>query len=114
MFLELLKVRELSTYYGISLLLREQFKHEAARARLFKLIYEDSINWMQADFERLMAKGIIPHSDSRTIATIIMWCVLTGNDMRIHESTGVNPPLDCTKMYENLKFFLTAVLRKGI
>ena len=114
MFAELLKVRELSTYYGISLLLREQFKYEGARVRLTKLIYEDSINWMQTDFDRLMEKGIIPKGNSRTIATIIMWCVLIGNDMRIHESIGCNLPFSCTEMYGNLKTFLTDVLRKGV
>ena len=114
MFAELLKVRELSTYYGISLLMKEQFKYEAARTRLFRLIYEDSINWMRADFDRLMAEGVVPRSDSRTIATVFMLCVLIGNEIRIHESMDANPPLGCTEMYGNLKAFLTAVLRKGI
>jgi len=114
MFVELLKVRELSTYYGISLIMKEQFNHESARARLFRLIFEDSINWMQADFDRLMAKGIIPQGDSRTIATILMWCVLIGNDIRIHESNGTIPPLNCTEVYGNIKSFFAAALRTGI
>ena len=114
MFVELLKVRELSTYYGISLLLREQFKHEGARERLFKFIYVDSINWMQADFERLMTRGVIPQGDGRTIATILMFCVLAGNDIRIHEKMEANPPLNGAELYKNLKTFLTSALRKGV
>jgi len=113
MFAELLKVRDLSVYYGISLLMKEQFNSEPARKRLFKLIYEDSINWIQADFDRLMAKGVIPQGDSKTAASILMWCVLAGNDMRINESMGVKLPIDCTRMYAGLKVFLTTALRAG-
>ena len=114
MFVELLKVRDLSIYHGISLLLKEQFTNETARKRLLKLIYVDSTNWMQADLDRLMTKGVIPRGDSRTIATILMWCVLAGTEMRIHESIGNKLPVDCTEMYANLKTFLTAALRKGV
>ena len=113
MFTELLKVRDLSNYYGISLLVKEHFKNEAARERLFRLIYMDSINWMQADFDRLMVKGVIPQCDSKTIASIIMWSVLACNDLRIYENIGTELPIDCTEMYANLKTFLTAALRKG-
>ena len=113
MFTELLKVRDLSIYYGISLLTKEHFKNIPARERLFRLIYVDSINWMQADFDRLMAKGVIPQGDSKTIATILMWCVLAGNDMRIHESIGIKLPFDCTEMYVALKAFMTTAIRKG-
>ena len=114
MFVELLKVRELSTYYGIALLLKEQFRNKSARERLFKLIHEDSINWMQADFDRLMEKGVIPRGNSRIVATILMFCVLAGNDIRINESIGNTPPVDGTEMYTQLKAFLTETLRRGI
>ena len=114
MFMELIKVRDLSIYYGISMLMKEQFNYTPARESLFKLIYEDSINWICADFDRLMAKGVIPQSDSKIIATTFMWCVLTGTDLRIHESNGTKLPIDCTEMYKNLKTFLTAALHKGI
>lgn len=114
MFAELLKVRELSTYYGMSLVMREQFNHKSARDRLCRLLYEDSINWMKADLDRLMDRGIIPKGNSETVATILMWCVLAGNDMRIQESLGTDLPLDCTDMYKNIKAFLTAALRQGI
>ncbi|MCL1852950.1 MAG: TetR/AcrR family transcriptional regulator [Peptococcaceae bacterium] len=114
MFVELLHVRELSTYYGISLIMREQFNYHTVRDRLFKLIYEDSINWMKADFDRLMDRGVIPRSDSKIIASILMFSVLSGNEMRIHESNGTALPLDCTEMYIRLKRFLSEALRRGI
>jgi AcrR family transcriptional regulator len=114
MFAELIKVRDLTGYYGMALLLGEQFCHEPSRERVFKLFYRDSINWMKDDLERLMKKGVIPQGDSRTIATILMWFVLTGNDIRIHEQNGNDLPLDCTEMYTDLKVFLTKVLRTGI
>jgi len=113
-FAELLVVRDLSTYYGISLLTKEHFQNTTARERLFRLIYVDSINWIQADIDRLMTKGVIPQSDSKTIASLFMWFVLAGNDMRIYESTATKLPINCTEMYSGFKAFLTAVLRNGI
>jgi hypothetical protein len=39
---------------------------------------------------------------------------LAGNDIRINESIGNNPPLNGTEMYEELKIFLMESLRKGV
>lgn len=114
MFMELKQVRAISTYYGIALVLKEQFHHESARKRVFKLFYEDSINTIQADFDRLIKKGIIPVSDSKTIATFFMCCVLIGNELRIHESLGYDLPINCTEMYDGLMKFIISALIKGL
>lgn len=99
---------------GISLVLKEQHNNESARRRVFELFYEHSIRLMQADFDGLVEKGVIPPSDTKTLAMIFIFCVLVSNDIRIHEYTGTKPPIDCTEMYSGIRRLLTAALRQGI
>lgn len=99
---------------GISLAVKEQHDNESARRLVFELLHEHSIRLMQADIDRLIEKGIIPPSDTKTIATLFMFCVMVGNDIRLHEYAGTKPPIDCTEMYGSLKKFLTAALARGI
>ncbi|MDL2280742.1 TetR/AcrR family transcriptional regulator [Selenomonadales bacterium OttesenSCG-928-I06] len=98
---------------GISLAIKEQHNNEVARRRVFELLYEHSIRLMKADFDRLIEKGIIPPSDTKTIATIFMFCVMVGNDISIHQWAGANPPIDSKELYRNMKKILTASLLQG-
>ena len=100
-------------FLGISLAMKEQHGNESARECVFDLFYEHSIECMKADFDRLIEKGVIPPSDSKTIAMIFMFCVMVSNDIRLHEHMGTRPPLACKEIYANLKKHLTLALMRG-
>ncbi|MDR0496792.1 MAG: TetR/AcrR family transcriptional regulator [Treponema sp.] len=97
---------------GMSLLIKEQHNNEAVRNNVFRLFFEYSVQLMQADFDRLAEKGLISLANTQTIATLIMFCVITNNDLRIHEYTGVKPPINSKEMLLSLKNFITQALEK--
>lgn len=98
---------------GFSLALREQHNSESVQQRVFELFYKHSISCLQAGFDRLIEKGVIPPSDTGIIATLFIFCVMAGNDIHLHEYTGAKPPIDCNKMYSDLKKFITGALIQG-
>ena len=107
---EFLKMLDPMGCLGMSLAIKEQHHNESARNCVFNLFLEHSVSRMQADFDRLIKKGIIPSSDTKTIATIFMFSVMVLNDVRLHEYTGVKPPIDCMEMYGGLKKTLLLLL----
>ena len=111
---ELLKMLNPMGCLGMSLAIKEHHHSAAARKRFFELFLEYSIACMQSDFDSLAEKGIIPHSNTKVVAAIFMFCIMAGNDIRIHEYTGVKTPVDCMEFYDDLKKFLTSALEKGI
>lgn len=98
---------------GMSLMIKEQHKNDSVRKRVFELFFEHSIKSMKEDFDRLVDKGIIPPSDTKTAAMIIMNNIIVINDMRIHEYMGAVPTVNCMAMYDGLKRFIANALRQG-
>ena len=101
-------------YFGISLVMKEQHNNEAACKCVFELFYEHSIKRMQADFDKLVANGVIPSSDTKTIASLLMFCVMVCNDMQLHEYMGAKPPLNRLEFLDGLKKILTSTLKQGL
>ena len=97
----------------MSFILKEQHEFESVRKRVFELFHEFSISKLKADFDGLIDRGIIPPADTKTIASLFMYSVLVGNDLRVHELSGFKPPVDCKEMYSDIRRFLTAVLTRG-
>lgn len=114
MFAELLSVRDIATYYGIVLVIKEQFRHERARQLLLNLLYVESVRNIRDDFDRLVSKGIIPPCNTQMIATVFMRCVLSGNELRIHEIMHHDMPIDTTALYHRLKSWVASMLKSGI
>lgn len=98
---------------GISIALKEQHNNEYARNCVFELFYKYSIECLQRDFDTLVEKGIIPPSDTKTVATTFMFNVLIGNDISLHEFKDSKPPIHSKEVYDNLKKLLTAALKQG-
>ena len=98
----------------ISLAIKEQHNNEAARKCVFDLFYDHSIQCMKADFDRLSDKGVIPPSDTKTLAMLFMFGVMVSNDIRVHEYLGSEPPLECRKIYADMKKYITFALRQGV
>jgi len=111
---EFLEMLEPMSCLGMSLAIKEHHHNVSARKRFFELFLEHSIAYMQSDFDNLAEKGLIPQSNTKIIAAIFMFCVMAGNDVRIHEYAGVEPPIDCMELYSDLKTFLTSALKKGV
>ena len=98
---------------GMSLAVKEQHNTVSARKCVFDLFYNYSIGCLKADFDRLTKKGIIPRSDTQTIATLFMFCVIVSNDIRVHEYMGTQAPLDCREIYAGLKKQIASALLRG-
>lgn len=113
-FSELLEVNDYFTYYCSSILLKEQFHNEFARQMAFKLYYTDSIKYIQSHFEGLAEKKVIEPFDSKMLAVFLMFCVLIGSELRLHESMGAEMPFDCTQMYTSLRSFITEAVKLGL
>ena len=97
----------------ISLAIKEQHNNESARKCVFDLFYGHSIRSMKSDFDRLIDRGVIPPSDTNTLAMLFMFSVMVSNDIRVHEYLGSEPPLECKTIYASLKDHLTQALRQG-
>ena len=111
---EFTDMRNPAACLGMSLILKEQHNNKTARKCAFELLFQHSIWRIQADFDKLIRKGVIPPSDTKMIATILMCCVVICNDMRVHEYAGAKPPLDCKEVYAGVKKFIQSALMQGM
>jgi len=100
-------------FLGMSLAIKEQHNNESARKCVFDLFFGHSIRCLKSDFDRLSEKGVIPPSDTGTLAMLFMFSVMVSNDIRVHEYLGTEPPIECTEIYASLKKHITSALRKG-
>ena len=97
----------------ISLAIKEQHNNESARECVFELFYGHSIHSMKSDFDRLVEKGVIPPSDTKTLAMLFMFSVMMSNDIRVHEYMGTEPPFGCKEIYAGLKKHIASALKQG-
>ena len=99
---------------GMSFVMKEQFNSEYAKTIVFNLFHEFSVNSLKSGFDALVQKGIIPPSDTETIARFFMHSVIIMNDIRVHEYTGNATSVDCAEVYQNLKSFIASALTQGV
>ena len=110
---EFVEMRNPISCLGMSLAVKEQHNNESARKCVFDLFFEHSIKCMKTDFDRLIEKGVIPPSDTKTLAALFMFSVMVSNDIRVHEYFGTKPPIDCKEIYAGLKNQIRFVLTQG-
>ena len=111
---EFVEMQNPISFLCMSLAMKEQHRNESACKCVFDLFYTHSIDSMKADFDRLVERGVIPPSDTGTIAMLFMFCVMASNEIRVHEYLGTKPPLDCGEIYEGLKKHISMALLHGI
>ena len=111
---EMLTMQDPIGCLGISLMLKNQHINDPASRCVVDLIYGMSIKILQANFDSLVENKIIPPNDTKTLATILISCILVGNEMRMYEYEGKNPPLRCTELFSSLKKMLRGVLATGL
>jgi AcrR family transcriptional regulator len=102
------------TCLGMSMVLKGQHENEYASKSAFQYIYVESIRNIQASFDRLIEKNIIPPSDTKTIATLLLFCVISGNDISIHKFTDRKIPMSIAGLYDGLKKLITVALTQGL
>jgi len=100
---EFLEVLDPLGCLGMALVLREQHRNPIARNLVYDLFYDYSIKSLQNGFDSLIKRNIIAPADTKTIATLFMFCVIMGNDIRMHEHNGQKTPINCLEFYKNLK-----------
>lgn len=110
---EFLEMRDPIGCLGMALALKEQHNNVSACKCVFELFFDHSISSMQKDFDRLVEKGIIPPSDTKTISMLFMFCVMVVNNIIIHKYIGNKTPVDHMELYSNLKQFITNILMQG-
>ena len=110
---EFIHMRNPASCLGMSLVIKEQHQNESACRCVFELFFERSIEYLKADFDRLIESGLLPPSDTKMIATLFMFSVMVSNDIRVHEYYGNEPPLSSIEIYEGLKKHLTKALTMG-
>ncbi|MCL2343552.1 MAG: TetR/AcrR family transcriptional regulator [Firmicutes bacterium] len=101
-------------YFSMSITVKEQHSNIPARKCAFELFFEYGITRMQTAFDHLIDIGVIPPSDTRMVATLLMFFVLGNNDIRMHEYAGTKPPVDYIELYRDLKKFMTSALAQGV
>ena len=107
---EFLEMHNPMANLGMAIAIKEQHNNEAARKCVFELLYDFSIRSIQADIDRLIEKEVLPPSDSKTIATILMFMVMACNDFRVHEYAGMKTPLDTVIINNDFKKMITLML----
>jgi len=105
---EFLEMRDAMGCLGMSLAIKEQHNNMYAHRLVVDLFIDYSISSIQAGFDSLIEKGIIRPYDTRTIATLLMFCVMVTNDLRLHEFAGVGPTVDHMKIYNGLRKHITS------
>ena len=110
---EFVKMRDPMGCLNMSILIKEQHNNDSIRKCVFDILFEYSVKHLKEDFDSLIKKGITPPSNTKMIATIFMLCVISINDLRIHDYMGEPPPLDSDEIYKSLKNFLSLALTAG-
>ena len=110
---EFLEMTDITGCLGMSLALKEQHSSQSARKRVFDLFLEHSITCLKSDFDSLIEKGIIPPSDTQTIAEFFMHSVMIINDIGLHDYFGHKPPANHAEMHQRLKKHITFSLLQG-
>jgi len=100
--------------FGMSIAVKEQHGSVSACQRVFELFFDLSTARIQADLDRLIERGVIPPSDTKTLAMLFMFFVIGSNDLRVHEYVGAKPPVDCAELYSSLKRFFISALTRGV
>lgn len=106
MFLELLDVVHIFTYYCFSFVLTEQFRIEKAGRLVNDIFLKSSIAFIKEKFDICIEKGFARPFDTGVTATIFMHSVLMGIEMRVQQDLGRELPYDPTEMFLALQRYI--------
>lgn len=112
--MEYLGRRNIIARFGLAMAMRGQNNYESAHQYVFEQIYTDTIRNTQASFDRLVNKKIIPPSDTHSLATLYLYCILGNNEARLNELVNIESPIGNDKATAGFKKLLVAGLTQGI
>jgi len=95
---------------SMSLAFREQHSNEHARSCVFDLIYKNSIMLLQSCLNILITRELASPADTKTLATLFMFCLTSATELRVHEYMGITPPVDYSETYAGLKKIIASAL----
>lgn len=106
LFAELKQIYNIYIYYGVSLIVTEQFSNQKARDVLNDVLIKIGIDYSKAKFDECIRRQWVKEFDTRTLATMLMNCVLVGTLMRTHEDMKHPTAYDVTEMFTSLQTYM--------
>lgn len=106
LFAELKEIYNIYIYYGVSLIVTEQFSNAKARDVLNNVLIKVGIHYIKAKLDECIKKKWVKKFDTRTIATLLMNSILFGTLMRTHEDMKQKTAYNVTKMFTSLHRFM--------
>lgn len=114
MFVELLDVVDIFTYYSFSLVQTEQFRDNAAGSIYLDVFLKYSIAYIKKRFDECVSQKLVPSFDTETVATFFMHSVLSGINVRVHHHMQRPTPYDVTNMFQQLEAYILRAANAGI
>lgn len=111
MFASLRTIDNEFMYYGMTIIMKEQFHNKLAKDLAAKLFYKDSIEYIKSSFDYMVEKKIIKPCNSKAIATFFMFSVLVGTEIRIQNAEDNNFNIDIDGIYETLYNFIIDIIK---
>ena len=111
---DFLKMIDLEKCLGLALIKKEQHKNETARNLIVDLFYNYSIVFIKTGFDKLVERGMIPHSDTKLAASTFVFGVLAINDIRVHEYMGSQPETGSVEYFHMLRRIMLIILRQEV
>lgn len=103
MFVELLEVVSIHTYYCFSLVMSERNRDSRAGGIYCNIFLKYSIDFIAKEFDKAVERGWAIAFDTNTVATVFMHSVLHGINVRVQEDLGRNIPYNVNDMFERVK-----------
>lgn len=105
-FEELETIRDMTVYYGVAILVSEQFINEAAGETLDIVYMGKGINFTSNAFKHCIKKGWVKPFDTIAAATLISNSVLTGTLAYVRKTLGHDCTYDPSNMFKSIKKFM--------
>lgn len=98
----------------MSIVTKEQHNSKPIYCAALKTLYGEAIQNIAEGFDRLIAKGVVPPSDTHTLASVFMFCTMSFNAVHIHEGADTVTPFDRSKFYSGLRAMMTVAISQGV
>lgn len=102
-FAELKEIYDIYIYYGISLIMTEQFSNEKARDILNNVLIKVGSEYSKTKFDECIKRGWVKEFNTKAVSTLIMNSILIGTLMRTHDDMKHESAYDAEEMFVSLQ-----------
>ena len=106
LFAELRDVYHMLIYYGITLIVTEQYRNERARIAFNDIFMKMGIDYSAKLFADSIAKGWVKDFDTKALATFFMNSICVGSLIRTQQALNNPTAYDATEMFASLQEFM--------